>query len=91
MKHHDGRGSLLAIGMNGQPLPHFNGFPARLYSYTAFGSTPYQVNCNNPFLSASQAQVVCGADAYLKCVASLIEFAMNAQEPVTAPDPTAVP
>jgi outer membrane receptor protein involved in Fe transport len=40
-----------------------NGFPARLYSYTAFGSTPYQVNCNNPFLSASQAQVVCGAAA----------------------------
>lgn len=40
-----------------------NGFPARLYSYTAFGSTPYQVNCNNPFLSASQAQVVCGAQA----------------------------
>jgi iron complex outermembrane receptor protein len=40
-----------------------NGFPARLYSYTAFGSTPYQVNCNNPFLSASQAQVICGAQA----------------------------
>lgn len=40
-----------------------NGFPARLYSYTAFGDTPYQVNCNNPFLSASQAQVICGAQA----------------------------
>lgn len=40
-----------------------NGFPARIYSYTAFGSAPYQVNCNNPFLSASQAQVVCGAQA----------------------------
>lgn len=40
-----------------------NGFPARIYSYTAFGSTPYQVNCNNPYLSASQAQVICGAQA----------------------------
>lgn len=40
-----------------------NGFPARVYSYTAFGSTPYQVNCDNPFMSASQAQVVCGAQA----------------------------
>ncbi|WP_231478148.1 TonB-dependent receptor domain-containing protein [Sphingomonas sp. UNC305MFCol5.2] len=40
-----------------------NGFPARIYSYTAFGSAPYQVNCNNPFLSASQAQVICGAQA----------------------------
>ena len=40
-----------------------NGFPARVYSYTAFGSTPYQVNCNNPYLSASQSQVICGAQA----------------------------
>lgn len=40
-----------------------NGFPARIYSYTAFGSTPYQVNCNNPYLSASQSQVICGAQA----------------------------
>ena len=40
-----------------------NGFPARVYSYTAFGSTPYQVNCNNPYLSAAQSQVICGAQA----------------------------
>lgn len=35
----------------------------RNFSYTAFGSTPYQVNCDNPFLSASQAQTLCGANA----------------------------
>jgi outer membrane receptor protein involved in Fe transport len=35
----------------------------RNYSYTAFGSTPYQVNCDNPFLSASQGQTLCGANA----------------------------
>ena len=37
--------------------------PLRVYSYTVFGSTPYQVNCNNPFLSTSQAQALCGTTA----------------------------
>jgi len=32
-----------------------NPSPLRVYSYTVYGSTPYQVNCNNPFLSAGQA------------------------------------
>jgi len=40
-----------------------NRFPRRVFSYTAFGGTPYQVNCDNPFLSASQATTLCGADA----------------------------
>lgn len=40
-----------------------NVFPARIFSYTAYGSTPYTVNCNNPFLSASQAQTICGTAA----------------------------
>jgi len=35
----------------------------RTYSYSVYGSTPYQVNCDNPFLSASQAQTLCGANA----------------------------
>ncbi|WP_137897638.1 TonB-dependent receptor [Sphingomonas sp. 2SG] len=37
--------------------------PLRVYSYTVFGDTPYQVNCNNPFLSTSQAQALCGTAA----------------------------
>ena len=42
-----------------------NPYPARVLSSTAYGdgSTPYQVNCNNPFLSAAQAATVCGAAA----------------------------
>ncbi|WP_404339397.1 TonB-dependent receptor plug domain-containing protein [Sphingomonas sp. MMS12-HWE2-04] len=35
----------------------------RNFSYTAYGSDPFQVNCDNPFLSASQAQTLCGANA----------------------------
>ena len=40
-----------------------NRFPARVYSYTAYGSTPYRVNCDNPYLSAGQASTLCGAQA----------------------------
>ncbi|MBB3909771.1 TonB-dependent receptor plug domain-containing protein [Sphingomonas desiccabilis] len=35
----------------------------RTFNFGAYGSTPFQVNCDNPFLSASQAQVLCGANA----------------------------
>ncbi|MBW6528635.1 TonB-dependent receptor plug domain-containing protein [Sphingomonas sp. RHCKR7] len=35
----------------------------RNFSYTAYGSDPFQVNCDNPFLSSSQAQVLCGTNA----------------------------
>ncbi len=37
--------------------------PARVFSFTAYGATPFQVNCNNPYLSASQASTLCGANA----------------------------
>ncbi|WP_335308350.1 TonB-dependent receptor domain-containing protein [Sphingomonas phyllosphaerae] len=35
----------------------------RTYNFGAFGSDPYRVNCDNPFLSASQASDLCGANA----------------------------
>lgn len=38
----------------------FNTLPNRVYSYSVYGSTPYQVNCDNPFLSASQRTTLCG-------------------------------
>ena len=42
----------------------FTPSPRRVLSYTAFGSAPYQVNCNNPFLSAGQATLLgCAAGA----------------------------
>ena len=37
--------------------------PLRVYTFGVYGSTPYQVNCNNPFLSAAQASALCGAQA----------------------------
>ena len=40
-----------------------NRFPTRVFSYSVFGGQPYQVNCDNPFLSASQATTLCGAAA----------------------------
>ncbi|MEH3159262.1 MAG: TonB-dependent receptor [Sphingomonas taxi] len=38
----------------------FNTLPNRVYSYSAYGSTPYRVNCDNPFLSTSQRTALCG-------------------------------
>jgi len=32
-----------------------NTLPNRVFAFSAYGATPFQVNCNNPFLSASQA------------------------------------
>lgn len=40
-----------------------NGYPARVFSYTALGDTPYTVKCNNPFMSAAQSQTICGTAA----------------------------
>ncbi len=48
-----------------------NPYPTRVYSYTAYGDTPYQVNCNNPFLSTSQASTICGAQAGTSALAPL--------------------
>ena len=40
-----------------------NPTPLRVYPSGIYGATPYQVNCNNPFLSASQGQTLCGTAA----------------------------
>jgi outer membrane receptor protein involved in Fe transport len=40
-----------------------NRFPKRVFAYQNYGDQPYEVNCNNPFLSTSQANVLCGAAA----------------------------
>ncbi|MEG8024240.1 TonB-dependent receptor plug domain-containing protein [Sphingomonas aurantiaca] len=40
-----------------------NVYPARIYSYTVYGDQPYRVNCNNPYLSGSQATAICGGAA----------------------------
>lgn len=48
-----------------------NPFPARVLSFTVYGSDPFRVNCNNPFLSATQAQAICGAAAGTSALAPL--------------------
>lgn len=48
-----------------------NPSPTRIYSYTVFGDAPYQTNCNNPYLSASQATALCGAAAGTNTLAPL--------------------
>nr|WP_240511121.1 TonB-dependent receptor [Novosphingobium panipatense] len=42
-----------------------NPYPARVFAPSSYGdgNSPYYVNCNNPLMSASQAQTICGADA----------------------------
>jgi len=42
-----------------------NPYPARVFAPSSYGdgNSPYYVNCNNPLMSASQAQAICGADA----------------------------
>lgn len=56
-----------------------NRFPTRVLSYTVYGSTPYQVNCNNPFLSASQASTLCGAQAGTSTLVPLeVRYRFNA-------------
>jgi iron complex outermembrane recepter protein len=35
----------------------------RTYNFGAYGTDPFRVNCDNPFLSASQASTLCGANA----------------------------
>ena len=41
----------------------YNTLLNRTFSYSAYGNTPYQVNCDNPFLSRAQASDLCGANA----------------------------
>ena len=49
----------------------FNRFPTRVFAYQNYGGTPYQVNCNNPFLSPSQATAICGAAAGTSALAPI--------------------
>lgn len=35
----------------------------RTFNFGAYGTDPFRVNCDNPFLSGSQAQVLCGENA----------------------------
>ncbi|MBB6503904.1 outer membrane receptor protein involved in Fe transport [Sphingomonas endophytica] len=39
----------------------YNRYPTRVLNSGTYGSAPYQVNCDNPFLSGSQAAALCGA------------------------------
>ncbi len=41
----------------------FNTLPNRIFNFGAYGPTPYRVNCDNPFLSASQRTTLCGTQA----------------------------
>lgn len=36
----------------------FNTLPRRVFAFSSYGSTPFTVNCANPFLSASQAGAI---------------------------------
>ena len=40
-----------------------NRVPTRVFAAANYGSDPFQVNCNNPFLSSQQAGILCGAAA----------------------------
>lgn len=40
-----------------------NFFPARILNASNYSAGSYLVGCNNPYLSASQAQTICGTDA----------------------------
>jgi len=42
-----------------------NPYPARVISSTSYGAgtTPFTIGCSNPFMSAAQAQIVCGTAA----------------------------
>ena len=55
-----------------------NVYPTLLQSYGSYGSTPYQVNCNNPFLSGSQATTLCGAAAGTSALAPVdLSYRLN--------------
>ena len=41
----------------------YNRYPTRVLSSSTYGNRPFQVNCDNPFLSGGQATALCGAAA----------------------------
>ena len=58
-----------------------NNVPTRVFAYNNYGSTPYQVNCNNPYLSGSQATALCGAAAGTSALVPLdIRYRLNAPD-----------
>lgn len=55
-----------------------NVYPTVLQSYASYGSTPYQVNCNNPYLSGSQATALCGSAAGTSALAPIdLSYRLN--------------
>jgi outer membrane receptor protein involved in Fe transport len=62
-----------------------NPFPARVLSSTAYGdgATPYTVGCNNPFLSAAQAQIICGGAAGTAATVPVeLRYRANGADPI---------
>ncbi|WP_203308470.1 TonB-dependent receptor domain-containing protein [Sphingomonas beigongshangi] len=56
-----------------------NRVPTRVFAAANYGSDPFQVNCNNPFLSSQQAAIICGAAAGTSALAPVdIRYRFNA-------------
>jgi outer membrane receptor protein involved in Fe transport len=63
-----------------------NPYPARVISSTSYGdgATPFTIRCDNPFLSASQAQIVCGPNAGLATTAPMeLRYRATGVQPVS--------
>ncbi|MEQ7874620.1 TonB-dependent receptor [Sphingomonas sp. ASV193] len=61
-----------------------NPYPTRVYYFGVFQDNPYQVNCDNPFLSPSQATALCGANAGTSNFASVdLRYRFNAFPPTS--------
>ena len=55
----------------------------RTLNFGAYGATPYSVPCNNPFLSASQAQTLCGAAAGTATTTQVdVRYRFDGAEPI---------
>ncbi|WP_230770755.1 TonB-dependent receptor domain-containing protein [Sphingomonas sp. Leaf4] len=57
----------------------------RTLNFGAYGSTPYSLPCNNPYLSASQATTICGAAAGTATYAPIdLRYRFDGAPPVNA-------
>jgi outer membrane receptor protein involved in Fe transport len=55
----------------------------RTLNFGAYGLAPYSLPCNNPFLSAAQAQTICGAAAGTATVAPIdLRYRFDGTQPV---------
>ncbi|MES2336893.1 MAG: TonB-dependent receptor [Pseudomonadota bacterium] len=55
----------------------------RTLNFGAYGSTPYSLPCNNPFLSAAQAQTLCGAQAGTATTVPIdVRYRFDGAEPI---------